>query len=144
MPRQSFHHTATTSASVAEVFAHLQQAQVWADIADADSASDELLDENDFLASFSFVATVGGRPYPGRATVSSNGSNHIATAIDTSELGGVISVDLEEIQQSTAIHVTLDAHSKSFIAGLAFGPIARSIGNGLGPRIERLARSLDR
>ena len=144
MPRQSFHHTAVTSAALADVFAHLQQAQIWGEIAGTDSTSDERLDDRDHLESFSFVATVAGRAYPGKATVTTNGASHIATTIDTSELGGVISVDLEEVDQSTAIHVTLDAHSKSFVAGLAFGAIARSIGNGLGPRIERLARSLDR
>lgn len=139
MPRQSFRHTATTPATIPRVWTYLQRAEVWGDIAGADAVSGARHGPEGDLTGFSFVATVAGRAYRGTAAVTGNGRNHMTTTIETSELGGVISVDLEPVEQSTAIHVALDTYSRSFLAGLAFGAIASAIGNGFPGRIERLA-----
>ncbi|HEY5685731.1 MAG TPA: hypothetical protein VIY70_10200 [Acidimicrobiia bacterium] len=139
MPRQSFQHSAHTPASIARVWTFLQQAEVWGDIAGADAVSDARHSPGGDLTGFGFVATVAGRPFRGSATVQGNGISHMTTTIQTTDLGGVISLDLEAVGHSTAIHVTLEAHSRSFLAGVAFGSIASAIGRGLPGRVDRLA-----
>lgn len=124
------------------MWTHLQRAEVWGAIAGADEVSDARHGPDGDLTSFAFVVSVAGKQYRGTASVQGNGTNHMTTSIETSDLGGVIGVDLEPSGETTKIHVHLEAQSRSFLAGLAFGAITAAIGSGLPPRIDELARNL--
>ena len=121
----------------------LDDPAIWEGIGGVDRVYDPVIDDQGHLRGFSFDTLVGGRPYRGRATPRDRVEGiTISWNIDSGEIRGVTSVDLEEEYGDTAVTVTVAFEVSGMLSTLFFPVISAAIGNGLPEAVERFAESL--
>lgn len=142
MPPTSFHHHAVTTAPLRRVWDRLQDPAVWASVAGVDGTSGHT-HNGASLTGFRFNATVAGVPYRGTARVTeSTAAESMTLAIRSSEVQGIITVDLEEETWGTRLDVRIMLRPSGIIGPVVFGVISRAVEEGFGPSVERLAAEL--
>lgn len=121
----------------------LDEPATWEGIGGVDRVYDPVIDDQGHLRGFSFDTLVGGRPYRGRATPRDRVEGiTISWNIDSGEIRGVTSVDLEEENGDTTVTVTVAFEVSGMLSTLFFPVISAAIGNGLPEAVERFAESL--
>ncbi|MEX1044043.1 MAG: hypothetical protein WD532_11105 [Acidimicrobiia bacterium] len=132
MPEQTFHATATTTATPAEAWTSLQRPETWEGIAGVDDVTDATHDDGGHLEAFLFSVTVGGKRYRGQARVA-GAIQPVSMQLDleTSELIAVIEVALGQTESGTDVSIDLTVRTRSFLAGMFFSAIADAVGRGL-------------
>jgi carbon monoxide dehydrogenase subunit G len=132
VPSRTFSHTVTVRAPRPEVWAELQKPETWEAIGGVHRVHDALVDGEGRLQGFSFEATAAGQTYPGLATPAARDEGRImAWAVDTSEVEGVLRVEMSDEDDGTRLTVTVELESRSILSSVFFPVISTAIGNGL-------------
>ncbi|MEA1903286.1 MAG: hypothetical protein U9N56_07155 [Actinomycetota bacterium] len=143
MPRDSFVHAATTTASRPDVWAALQEPQTWEGIGGVDRVYNPVVDSDGQLRGFDFDTVVAGKPYVGKATPHNREEGRtMAWNIENSEIRGITQIELSDHQGGTEVTVSLEVESKGLLSTIFFGAITKTIGSGLPRTVEEFARSL--
>ncbi|MGH8945398.1 MAG: SRPBCC family protein [Acidimicrobiia bacterium] len=141
MPTRTFSHSIAVDAPREEVWATLQRPETWEGIGGVDRVHDALIDQEGRLQGFSFEATAAGQIYPGLATPHAREEGRVmAWAIDTSEIEGVIRVDLTDQDAGTRLTVTVELESRTILSAVFFPVVATGIENGLPQALAAFAR----
>ena len=144
MPKESFSHSSTTTASRSEVWVALDLPSTWEGIGGVDRVIDPVIDDLGRLQGFTFETVVAGTKYLGEATPNTREEGRVMVLnIANSEIQGSIRIDLSDNGEGTLVRVTLDVESAGILSAMFFPVIARSIGNGLPRAIEEFAASFD-
>jgi hypothetical protein len=144
VPRETFSHSSTTTASRSEVWSALDLPPTWEGIGGVDRVINPVIDDEGRLRGFAFETVVAGVKYLGQATQSTREEEReMVMNIANSEIRGAIRIDLSDASDGTLIQVTLDIESTGMLSAMFFPVIARSIGNGLPRAIEEFAASFD-
>lgn len=145
MPGETFTASASTSASVDDVWDQLQVPATWEGISGVDSVFEPRHDESGQLVGFKFMSTAAGRQFIGTATpgLRERGSS-LTWDIATSEIVGWVRVGLQPLGDGTAIEVTMHVEAVSMMASFGFRFIAAAIKNGFQETADRFAESMER
>jgi hypothetical protein len=104
---------------------------------------DPELDGEGRLQGFGFETKVGGTVYRGKATSAGRDEGRmIAWSIDSSELEGKITVQIEPNGNGTEVGVDLQAEGAGLLGSLIFPVIAAAIGNGFATTVEDFVADL--
>ena len=145
MPRKTFAHTSIAAASRDVVWASLDRPETWEAISGIDRVANSTVDQRGRLQSFSFDTEVAGKKYRGTATPGRRiDGSAMAWNVRNAEIKGVIDVALTDVSGGTAVTVTLDVESASFMSGMFFPVIAGAIGNGLPEAVDVFAAGFAR
>ena len=143
MPSETFTYSATTPASRDTVWAALQEPDTWEGVSGVDKVNDPIDDHNGALRGFSFDSEVAGKAYVGTAIPAAREEGRLmAWNIETTDVAGQVTVELDENQDGTLVAVTLDVESRGMLAGVFFPLISSTIGNGFPESVEEFAAGL--
>lgn len=143
MPSQTFSHQATTTAPIADVWVTLDRPATWEAIGGVDRVYDPKLDEQQRLQGFSFETVAGGKRYVGTATPHDRVEGEkMAWRIESSEVRGVTTVELEPAGDGTSIRVEVQVQSTGLLSSMFFPLVAGAIGNGLPRAVDEFSASL--
>lgn len=143
MPSQTFTHEADTSAPIEDVWSALDRPETWEAIGGVDRVFDPVIDGAGRLQGFSFDTLAGGRRYVGTARPLERVEGEtMAWQVETSEVSGFTSVELEDRNKGTRIAVTLEIKSAGLLSSMFFPVIAGAIGNGLPTAVDEFAAGL--
>lgn len=144
MPSETFTYSATTSAARDTVWAALQEPETWEGIAGVDKVNDPVVDHNGALRGFTFDSEVAGKAYVGTAIPAGRQEGReMAWNIETTDVAGLVTVQLDDDNGSTLVAVTLAVESRGMLAGVFFPLISSTIGNGFPQSVEEFAAGLD-
>ncbi|MEX1092628.1 MAG: SRPBCC family protein [Acidimicrobiia bacterium] len=143
MPGQTFTASASTTASIGDVWNRLQVPETWEGISGVDSVFEPRHDVAGQLVGFKFHSTAAGRQYEGTATPGPREHESSLTwDIATSEIKGWVRVDLQPLDNGTRIEVTMHVEAVSIIASFGFPLIAAAIANGFQGTADHFAQSM--
>jgi carbon monoxide dehydrogenase subunit G len=145
VPGQTFTASASTTATVEEVWNRLQAPETWESISGVDSVFEPRHNESGQLVGFKFTSTAAGRRYEGTATPGRR--EHEASLtwdIATSEIKGWVRVDLHPDDAGTRIQVTMHVEAVSMMASFGFPFIAAAIANGFQETADHFAQSMEK
>ena len=143
MPSQTFSHSVRVAAPREVVWAALQQPETLEGIGGVDRVHDALIDQEGRLQGFSFEATAAGQVYPGLATpLTREEGRVIAWSIDTSEIEGMIRIDLADQGAGTDLTVIVELETRSILSSVFFPVITSAMGKGLPDAVEAFAEKL--
>lgn len=143
MPSQTFTHEATTSAAIEEVWAALDRPQTWETVGGVDRVYDPVVDADGRLQGFSFETRAGGSTHDGTATPHERiEGRKMAWQVESSEVQGVTSVELDPGDGETRITVRLEVQSAGLLSSMFFPIIAGAISNGLPKAVDEFAAGL--
>ena len=143
MPRGSFSHRIEVTAPASEVWERFQDPHTWRGIAPIDEIRDVDVD-GDRLVSFAWSTHVGPSRYRGRSTIVENlPGRRVVMRLDSTEMGGALSVDLAEDAGLTAVDVSLQVVTKGTMSSLFFPIISEAITRGLPAQVDAFAASFD-
>lgn len=143
MPSRNFSHSVTVDAPRERLWAELEKPETWEAIGGVERVYDAVIDEEGRLEGFSFEARAAGRTYPGLAIPHAREEGRLmAWAIDTSEIDGVISVELNDEDEGTLLTVAVEVQSRSTLSAVFLPAIASGLGKGLPQAVERFAETV--
>jgi hypothetical protein len=143
MPGQTFAHSATTVRDLGYVWAELDKPGTWEGIPGVTRVVDPRVDRRGRLQGFGFETKVGGTAYRGNATPAGREEGRLmAWDIDSSEIEGKITVQLEPNGEGTKVDVNLEAEGAGMLGSLLFPVIAAAIGNGFATTVDRFVAEL--
>lgn len=132
-----------TDASIERVWGSLDTPETWEAIGGVDRVFDPAVDDEGRLQGFSFETLAAGKRYVGLATPNRRDEGRLMSwRIESSEVRGVTTVELEPSDPGTSVTVTLEVESRSLLSGMFFPLIANAIGNGLPDAVDDFARGL--
>ncbi|MGH3649372.1 MAG: SRPBCC family protein [Acidimicrobiia bacterium] len=144
MPSQTFVHTASATVAIDEVWAALDEPGTWESIGRVNRVFDPVVDERGRLRGFSFETVAAGRNYVGTATPGAREEGRRMTwNVDSSEVRGTTTVELEPVAGGTKIQVTLQVESAGLLSSMIFPVIAGAIGSGLGDAVDEFAAGFE-
>lgn len=145
MPDQTFTASASTTASVGQVWNRLQVPGTWEGISGVDSVFEPRHDESGQLVGFKFTSTAAGRQFVGTATPGKRDHESSLTwDIATSEIRGWVRVALQPFDNGTRIEVTMHVEAVSMMASFGFRFIAAAIANGFQETADDFAAGMSR
>lgn len=143
MPKDTFTHSAETTAPVDRVWAALDEPTTWEAIGGVDRVLDPVIDSSGHLRGFAFEVLAGGRRYHGRAKpLHREHERLMAWSVDTTEVSGTTSVEISPNNAGTLIAVTLEVESKGLLSTMFFPVIASTVGRGLPRSVDDFADRL--
>lgn len=132
-----------TDAPIERVWGSLDTPETWEAIGGVDRVFDPAVDDEGRLQGFSFETLAAGKRYVGLATPNRRDEGRLMSwRIESSEVRGVTTVELEPSDPGTSVTVTLEVESRSLLSGMFFPLIANAIGNGLPDAVDDFARGL--
>lgn len=144
MPTEKFSHTANAAASRDAVWAALDLPGTWEAIPGVDRVLDSQVDGDGRLQGFSFESVAAGKKYLGKAKASKREEGRtIALDVETSEIVGTITVDLDDAEDGTVVSVALDVSSSGFLSSMFFPVITKTIGSGFPVAVQKFARGFE-
>ncbi|HJU51493.1 MAG TPA: hypothetical protein VJ815_04120 [Acidimicrobiia bacterium] len=145
MAQEQFFHRARASDNVEGVWKQLQLPSTWAEIGGVERLSEERFDENGELIGYRFVIVVGGSEYLGTATRSAViREKRMVMQIDSTQVRGEISVELEPDDDATWVALSLSISSKGFFSSVLFPLIVKAVAGGFDDAAARFVNSLNR
>ncbi|MGF1616200.1 MAG: SRPBCC family protein [Acidimicrobiia bacterium] len=145
MPGQTFTASASTTASIGEVWNRLQVPATWEGISGVDSVFEPRHDESGQLLGFKFHSTALGRQYEGSATPGPREHQSSLTwDIATSEIKGWVRVNLQPFDSGTRIEVSMHVEAVSMMASFGFRFIASAIANGFQETADHFVQSMEK
>ena len=100
-------------------------------------------DEAGDITGYRFTVELAGKAHVGiakRSTV--NPGNRVSMTIDTDLLGGELDVELEPVEDQTAVTVSMTVESKGFRTAMLFPVITRAIASGFNDEVARFTKGL--
>lgn len=141
---QTFAASASTTASVGEVWGRLQIPGTWEGVSGVDSVFEPRHDESGQLVGFKFTSTAAGRQFVGTATPGwREHESSLTWDIATSEIKGWVRVDLHPDDAGTRIQVTMYVEAVSMMASFGFPFISAAIANGFQETADHFAESME-
>ena len=145
MAHEQFFHRARAFESVEGVWKQLQLPSTWAEIGGVERLSEERFDQNGELLGYRFVIVVGGSEYLGTATRrTAIKEKRMVMQIDSTQVRGEISVDLEPDGDATWVALSLAIASKGFFSSVLFPLIVKGVAGGFDDAAARFVNSLNR
>lgn len=145
VPKDSFSHSAVAPAPVDEVWDALDQPETWEAIGGVNRVTEPVIDANGRLRGFSFEVLAAGKMYLGKAVpLNREYRELIAWDVETSEVRGRTTVELNQVESGTRITVTLEIESRGLLSTMFFPVIAGAIGNDLPRSVEEFAAGFSR
>lgn len=143
VPRRTFSHSVQVDAPRQQVWAALQRPETWELIGGVERVHDAVIDDEGRLEGFSFEATAAGNTYPGLATSHAREEGRVMSwVIDTSDVDGLISVELTDEEERTRLTVTMEVESRSTLSAIFLPAVASALGKGLPDAVEAFAAEL--
>jgi hypothetical protein len=143
VPRETFSHTATSTASRDEAWGSLNRPSTWEGIGGVERVFDPFIDDEGRLRRFSFETLIGGRSYRGKATPHERvDGSAMSWYVDSPEVSGVIAVDLQDAASGTLVRVDLEVESAGVLSALFFPVIARALSSGFTAAVDEFAARL--
>jgi hypothetical protein len=143
MPGRTFAHSATTPKDVGAVWAELDKPATWEGIPGVNRVVDPKVDAEGRLQGFVFETMIGGTAYRGTASPAGREEGRMmAWAIDSSEIEGTITVQLEPNGGGTKVGVDLRADGTGMLGSLLFPVISAAIGNGFAATVDNFVAEL--
>ncbi|MEX1279457.1 MAG: SRPBCC family protein [Acidimicrobiia bacterium] len=136
-------HTTTVDAPMDDVWAALQTASTWEGIAGIQGVHD-VRHDGDLLEAFDFHIEVAGMRFDGEASVVGRRPSEAMTLrLDSKDLGARLAVRLESNGETrTKLAVGAELLPRSMLVKMAFGPVEKSVRNGLPREVEAFATRL--
>lgn len=145
VPKDSFSHSAVAAAPVDQVWDALDQPETWEAIGGVDRVTEPVIDADGRLRGFSFEVLAAGKMYVGKAVPLHRECRElIAWAVETREVRGSTTVELNQVESGTRITVNLELESRGLLATMFFPVIATTIGKGLPRSVEEFAAGFSR
>lgn len=143
VPSQTFSESSRTSAPIDDVWAALDRPETWQAIGGVDRVFDPEVDDHGRLRGFSFETVAGGKRYTGTAQPRQRveGST-MAWDIESPEVRGTTTVDLEKDGDWTLVTVTVQVESVGFLSSMFFPVIAGALGRGLSTAVDEFVSGL--
>lgn len=139
MPQATFRHRVATSATPGDVWQHLQDPAVWAEVAGVDETSDHRHADG-LLQGFAFTTQVAGVAYRGQAQVDdARPAESMLVAIRSNELAGSISVDIVPTGSTSTLDVTMTIRPAGIVGSMVFPLVSGAVESGFPDAVERLA-----
>jgi hypothetical protein len=143
MPSATFTHSVTTSASIEQSWAALQDPATWANIGPVASVSDPVYADDGTLTAFSWVADIGGKKYDGEAeTTSYELPNIFELTLDTSEIAGDVVATLASVDGGCEVTVEITFRTKGMLSAMFFPAIKSALASGYPQQIEDLVNGV--
>lgn len=145
VPSQTFSQSSWTPAPIHQVWATLDRPETWQAIAGIDRVLDPDIDDEGRLQGFSFETVAGGKRHRGTASphLRIEGTT-MAWNVESSEVRGITTVDLETEGSGTRVHVTVQVESVGLLSSMFFPVIASALGNGLPAAVDEFVSGLSR
>ena len=143
MPAATFSHSVTTSASVDQAWDALQDPDTWSNIGPVASVSDPTFVDDGTLVSFSWVANIGGKAYPGIAQTTAYAKpNRFELTMDTSEIAGDVTATLAPTDNGCDVTVEITFRTKGMLSAMFFPAIKQALASGYPQQIEDLVAGI--
>jgi len=143
MPQATFSHTVPVSVSHLVAWDALQDYQTWSNIGPVSSVSNPVNQADGVLASFDWVADVGGKAYQGKAWVTDYQIPSVYKAtMDTSEIAGDIVATVEPTAGGCNVTVGITFRTKGMLSAMFFPAIKAALASGFPQQVEDLAAGL--
>lgn len=144
MPSATFSHTVTVDADPARAWSALQDPHTWSNIGPVSDVTNPTHREDGTLASFDWVADVGGKRYDGTATGGDyTVPERFTMVLDTSEIAGDVVATIDNGNPSTNVTVAITFRTKGMLSAMFFPAIKKALESGFPKQIEDLAASID-
>ena len=143
MPAATFTHSVATSASVDQTWDALQDPETWSKIGPVAAVSDPTHADDGTLASFSWVADLGGKAYPGIAKTTSHiKPERFELTMDTSEIAGDVIATLVPTDHGCDVTVEITFRTKGMLSAIFFPAIKQALASGYPQQIEDLVATI--
>ncbi len=143
MPSETFRHAATTEAEPTTIWSALNRPSTWEAVPGVDRVYDPVIDDTGRLRGFLFESVAAGKTFIGRASPADRvEETAMAWDILTTELKGLVRVDIEKADDVTQVAVSLAVEAVGMLSAIFFPVIVSSIGNGFEPAVELFVVSL--
>jgi hypothetical protein len=138
-----FEHSSITTKDVDSVWAELDKPVTWEGVPGVNRVVDPKVDHQGRLQGFAFETMIGGTAYRGKASPAGREEGRMmAWAIDSSEVEGKITVQLEPNGEGTRVDVALEAEGAGMLGSLLFPVISAAIGNGFAGTVDSFVADL--
>ena len=142
MPSATFVHTAPLPTDIETSWAKLQAEETWAGIGPLSSVSDAKHADDGTLQSFKWAADLGGKRYPGTArAIEAVAPNRFVLEMDTSEIVGTLTSELEPTGSTSQVTVTIMMRTKGMLSAMFFPAIKQALASGFPQQVDDLAAS---
>lgn len=126
-----------------DVWAALDRPETWEAIGGVDRVFDPRIDDKGRLQGFSFETVAGGKRHTGTAGPRQRvEGTTMAWNIESSEVRGTTTVDLDGAEHGTQVTVTVHVESVGFLSSMFFPVIAGALGKGLPTAVDEFAAGL--
>lgn len=143
MPAATFVHTVGIDASPERAWSALQQPDTWSNIGPVSGVSNPVFHDDGVLASFDWVANLGGKAYNGVATTTSyREPERFELTMDTSEIAGDVVATIEPTDGGSAVTVEITFRTKGMLSAMFFPAIRQALASGFPQQVEDLAASI--
>lgn len=143
MPAATFSHTVNVDASASEAWSALQNPDTWSKIGPVSGVSNPQFHDDGTLASFDWVADIGGKKYDGSAEGGDYTIDERFTMnLDTSEIAGDVVATIEPANPTTDVTVEITFRTKGMLSAMFFPAIKGALSSGYADQIEDLASGI--
>ncbi len=143
MPAATFSHTVTVDATTETAWQALQRPETWSNIGPVAGVSNPVHHADGTLASFDWVANLGGKAYAGVATTTSyREPERFELTMDTSEIAGDIVATIAEAGEMCRVSVQITFRTKGMLSTMFFPAIKQALANGFPKQVEDLTSVL--
>lgn len=144
MATQTFFHRTRAHAPVERAWMKLQEPATWRRIGGVHRLDGERFNDERELIGYDFAFVVGGQEYRGTASRAEvERGRRIAMSLWTSQMDGLITVDLEPDGENTRVDLSLTMSSRGFLAAIFFSTIANAVGGGFEEAGEKFVNQLE-
>lgn len=143
MPAATFSHTVSVDAPPSDAWAALQDPQTWSRIGPVSGVSNPTHRDDGTLATFDWVADIGGKAYQGRAVGGDYDIDRRFTmTLDTSEIAGDVIATIDAGNPRTDVTVEITFRTKGMLSAMFFPAIKGALASGFPQQIEDLASAI--
>ncbi len=143
MPSATFTHTVIVEADQLRAWGALQRPSTWENIGPVASVTNPSYADDGTLVAFDWIATVGGKSYPGIATTTSyDEPERFELTMDTSEIAGDVIATVTPQDGGTRVTVEITFRTKGMLSAMFFPAIKQALSTGFPQQIEDLAAGI--
>lgn len=143
MPSATFSHTVAVDATPDQAWAALQNPETWQIIGPVSSVSNPAFRDDGTLASFDWIADVGGKKYDGSAVGGDYTLDERFTmALETSEIGGDIVATVAASNPRTDVTIEITFRTKGMLSAMFFPAIKSALASGFPKQVEDIAATI--
>jgi hypothetical protein len=143
MPSETFSHTVLLNVPASTAWAAIQDPDIWSSIGPVAAVSNPAYHDDGTLASFDWIADIGGKKYDGAAIGGDYILNERFTlTLDTSEIAGDVVASLTDANAGSEVTIEITFRTKGMLSAMFFPAIKQALASGFPGQIEDLAASI--